>query len=137
MLKGEDHAQLMIRRICRSPSSLNGRAWHLANGEEIPLVQADGSIHFSEELIQPGTVCRERETEDTGFARRWHAVNELALGNQVDHVHAEAVDATIDPPVHHVVDRLPYLRVLPVEVRLLGAEQVQVILPAALVKLPS
>ena len=42
----------------------------------------------------------------------------------------------VDPPVHHRVDGLPDLRVLPVQVGLLAREQVQVVLPAALVELP-
>jgi len=42
------------------------------------------------------------------------------LGNQVDDVHAEAVDAAVQPPGHHLVDGAAPLGVLPVEVGLLG-----------------
>ena len=58
------------------------------------------------------------------------------LGDHVDDVHAEAVDPAVEPPAHHRVDRLPDLRVLPVEVGLLAREQVQVVLAGRLVELP-
>ena len=58
------------------------------------------------------------------------------LRQHVDDVHAEAVDAAVEPPAHHLVDRRPYLRVLPVEVGLLPGEQVEVVLPRRRVELP-
>ena len=58
------------------------------------------------------------------------------LGDHVDDVHAEAVDAAVEPPAHHRVDGLPHLRVLPVEVGLLAGEQVEEVLPRGLVELP-
>ncbi len=51
------------------------------------------------------------------------------LRQQAHDVHPEAVDAAVEPAVHHRVDRLADLGVLPVEVGLLGREQVQVVLP--------
>ena len=64
------------------------------------------------------------------------AVRLEVLGDEVDDVEAEPVDATLQPPAQHRVDRLAHLRVLPVEVRLLGVEHVQVVLAGALVGLP-
>ena len=58
------------------------------------------------------------------------------LGDQVDDVHPEAVDAPVEPPPHHRVDGTADLRVLPVEVGLAGGEQVQVVLAAGLVPGP-
>ncbi len=58
------------------------------------------------------------------------------LGDHVDDVHPEAVDAAVEPPAQHLVDRLAHRRVLPVEVRLLAGEQVQVVVAARLVQLP-
>ena len=52
----------------------------------------------------------------------------VGLGDEVDDVHPEAVDTAVEPPAHDVVDGLAHLRVLPVEVRLLTVEQVQVVL---------
>ena len=58
------------------------------------------------------------------------------LGDHVDDVHPEAVHAAVQPPAHHLVDRLPDLGVLPVEVGLLAGEQVQVVLAGVGVVLP-
>ncbi len=58
------------------------------------------------------------------------------LGDHVDDVHAEAVDPAVEPPAHHLVHRLAHLGVLPVQVRLLAGEQVEVVLPARLVVRP-
>ena len=60
-----------------------------------------------------------------------------ALGNQRNHIHAEAIDAAVKPPVHHVVHRATYGRVLPVEVRLLLRELVQEVLATLRAVLPS
>ena len=58
------------------------------------------------------------------------------LRQHVDDVHAEPVDAAVEPPAHHLVDGRPDLRVLPVEVGLLAGEQVEVVLPRRRVELP-
>ena len=50
-----------------------------------------------------------------------------ALGNQRNHIHAEAVNAAVKPPVHHVVYRAAHSRIFPVEVRLLLRELMQVV----------
>ena len=42
----------------------------------------------------------------------------VSLADQVDHVHAKAVDAFFKPIVHHVVNLSPELRILPIQVRL-------------------
>ena len=49
------------------------------------------------------------------------------LGDHADHIHAEAIDAFVTPPGHHVKDLLAYLRVIPVQVRLFFGKQVQVV----------
>ena len=48
------------------------------------------------------------------------------LCNQTDHVHPEAVYAAVKPAIHHGIDRFPELWILPVQIRLLLAEQMQV-----------
>ena len=58
------------------------------------------------------------------------------LGQHVDDVHAEAVDAAVEPPAHHRVHGLADRRLLPVQVGLLAREEVQVVLAARLVELP-
>ena len=58
------------------------------------------------------------------------------LGDQIDDVHAEAVDAPVQPPVHHRVHGGAHLGVLPVEVGLFAVEEVQVVLAGRLVQGP-
>ena len=60
-----------------------------------------------------------------------------ALGNQRNHIHAEAVNAAVKPPVHHVVHCTAHGRVLPVEIRLLLRELVQEVLATLRAVLPS
>ena len=59
-----------------------------------------------------------------------------SLPMQVHDVDAEAVDAAVEPEAQHVVHGLDDLRVVPVEVGLLGQEGVQVPLPGGLVPGP-
>src|SRR5699024_10429954 len=93
--------------------------------------------HLLQELMDPWTraVVRKAVTKsptgrDDPVRKSW------SLGDEVDHVHPEAVDATVEPPAHHVVDRGPDLWVLPVQIGLLGGEQVQVVLAGGLVQSP-
>ena len=58
------------------------------------------------------------------------------LADAVDHVDPEAVDAAVEPEAHHVVHRRLDLGVGPVQVGLLGEEEVQVVLPGGLVEGP-
>lgn len=60
-----------------------------------------------------------------------------ALGNQRNHIHAEAVNAAVKPPVHHVVYRAAHSRIFPVEVRLLLRELMQVVFATLRAVLPS
>ena len=60
----------------------------------------------------------------------------LILGDKADDIHAEAVNSLFQPPVHHVKDLVADLRVVPVEIRLLLGEEVQVILSRSLIILP-
>ena len=60
----------------------------------------------------------------------------LGLGDEIDDVHPEAVDAAVEPPNHDVLHRFSYLRVLPVQIRLLAGEQVQVVLAGGGIPLP-
>ena len=44
----------------------------------------------------------------------------LDLGDHTDYIHPESVDALFAPPVHHIEYFTANLRILPVQVRLLG-----------------
>ena len=88
-------------------------------------------VHLGQELVDARPVDEEREAVTA------RAVGQRrVLGEHVDHVHAEPVDAAVEPPAHHRVDGLAHLRVLPVEVGLLAREQVEVVLAGRGVELP-
>lgn len=61
----------------------------------------------------------------------------LVLADEVDDIETEAVCAAAEPEAHDVMDGLANLWVLPVQVGLLFAEQVQVVLVGSLIVLPS
>jgi hypothetical protein len=58
------------------------------------------------------------------------------LSDAVDHVHAKAVDAAIEPEAQRVVHGLHHLRLVPVEIGLLAQEEMQVPLARGLVPGP-
>jgi hypothetical protein len=58
------------------------------------------------------------------------------LGDHVDDVHPETVDPTVEPTAHHLVDRPADLGILPVQIRLLAGEEMEVVLLGRLVELP-
>ncbi len=80
---------------------------HVAPGERLAVHLLQIGVQVRAHLVAPGV---------------------HVLADQVDHVHAEAGDAAVEPPVHHRVDLGPERRVRPVEVGLRGAEEVQVVL---------
>ena len=50
------------------------------------------------------------------------------LRDYVDGIHSETVNATVQLPVHHLVDGFAHPGVLPVQIGLLAGKKVQVIL---------
>ena len=58
----------------------------------------------------------------------------LGLDQPVGHIHPEAVHATVQPEAQDVLELVPDLRVLPVQIRLGGVEQVQVPVPGGAVR---
>ena len=58
------------------------------------------------------------------------------LGNHVDDIHSEAVDPLVQPPPHHGIHIFAHLRIVPVQIRLLGRENVQIILLSVFVIRP-
>ena len=73
------------------------------------------------------------EGDDEPLARNRRCVGKpVGLGDEVDDVHAEAIDAAVEPPAHDVVDGLSDVGVLPVQIRLLAVEQMEVVLAGGL-----
>ena len=62
---------------------------------------------------------------DESLSRHWSRVGKpLGLGDEVDDVHAETVDAAVKPPNHHVPHGFTYLGMLPVQIWLFAVEEV-------------
>ncbi len=137
MLEREDHVELAARGVGDPPGQVDRRARHLTDGQQVPRGQADLTVHLGEELLEAGAVRHRCVRRPEGGAGRHRAVGQGGVAREeVDDVHPEAVDTTVDPPAHHGVDGPPHVGVLPVEVGLLAREQVQVVLAARLVELP-
>jgi hypothetical protein len=138
VLELEDHVDLGARGIGEEHAVLDRDARHLADGQQLALAAVeDLAVHLLQELVdarpghEVGAAVAEPATRDRD------AVGQLGvLGDEVDHVHPEAVGAPVQPAAHHRVDRLADVRVLPVEVGLLAREEVQVVLARRLVELP-
>lgn len=117
-------SSLAALRIGDERRLLEGDSGHLADGEVGAVaVREDGPVHLLQVLVQ----ARSDSADDAGAAAL--AVDRLdVLRDEVDDVHPEAVDPAVEPPVHHRVDSLAHLGVLPVEVGLLHREQVEEVL---------
>lgn len=57
-----------------------------------------------------------------------HVRQTRGLGYQIDHVHAESVASAVEPEAHNIPNCLPYFWVVPIQVRLLGDVEAQIIL---------
>src|SRR5215218_9421376 len=138
VLELEDHVELMAARIGVESGLFDSYAWHLADGDQAFTSGEDFAVHLLEELVDARPVDEVRHAVAVEAAVAHVAVGQLGVfGDEVDYVHAEAVDAALQPPAHHGVECLADLRVLPVEVGLLTREQVQVVLARFVVELPS
>ena len=58
------------------------------------------------------------------------------FGDQADHIHPEAVNTFVQPPVHHIIDLSPHPGIIPVKIRLLFGKQMQIIHICCLVIFP-
>ena len=134
VLEGEDHVQLAAV-VGGVADGLFGCAARLAHGQQVVLVQ-HALAHLAQVAVGRLRVLVAALAVAVDLAGPHGAVVEVLLADHGNHVHAEAVHTLVAPPGHHVVDLVAHLRVGPVEVGLLAAEQVQVILAGGLVELP-
>ena len=136
MLELEHHVDLGTCGIGEQLRVLDGDAGHLADGEELSVPAGEhGLVHLVHELVDPRAV--DERTESVPVARIESTVGQFGiLRDEVDDVHPEPVHAPVEPPPHHRVDGLTDLGVLPVQIRLLLREHVQVVLARLLVELP-
>ena len=130
VLELEDHVQLAAGRIGVEPRLFGCHRRHLADRHELAVAAGeDLAGHLGEVVVHVRSVGEPVDGDDEPLPRDRRCVGEpVGLGDEIDDVHAEAVDTAVEPPAHDVVHRAPYLRVLPVQVGLLPVEQVQVVL---------
>ena len=113
MLELEYHGEFTTVRIAVEFCDLCSRAPGLAHRDQITFLECLPA-QFPQEFMEPGPVVRD------------HPVR--FLGDLVDHIQPESAHAFIHPPEDHVVDLPAHLRVLPVEIRLLHRELVEIVL---------
>ena len=119
VLELEDHVDLVARRVGVEAGLFDGHAGHLADVEQLPVVVGeDLAVHLLQEIVDARAADVERRAVAQPAGVRGAVGQPRVLGEHVDDVHAEAVDAAVQPPAHHPVDGLADLRVLPVEVGL-------------------
>ena len=149
VVEQEQHVEFLVGRIGNELVAFRSDARRLADVHVALTALEHLTAHFGEELVEPRTIGTERARVRVSlFAylsfgqfrvdlSRQPSVAIEMFRDQGDHVHAEAVDAAIHPPVHHPVHGLANLRILPIQIRLLPGELVEVVLAALRIVLPS
>ena len=135
MLKMENHAELRALGIGIFLGFVHGHAGRLADGQKV-ILRKDAAVHLLQVLVDTRAVVDVGAVEAQVADRVLTVRETLVLGDHADDVHAEAVDALLAPPGHHVEDLVADLRVLPVKIRLLLREEVEIVLAGLLVILP-
>ena len=99
---------------------------YLAHQHAVAGIAVDQPTQATQDLMAVGLVVEIRQRL-TGLAAG--IVGEARiLARAVNDIDAKAVDAAVEPEAQHVMHGRDHLRVAPVEVRLLGQKQVQVVL---------
>ena len=113
MLKVEDHVELMP--VCAGVffSFFQRNTGTFAHGHDI-IVAEHLFMHFLQVLMYVRAVYAIGRQIAVGIVRKC-----LRLGDQTDYVHAETVNAFVEPPAHHVVNLSAQFWIAPVEIGLL------------------
>ena len=122
VLELEDHVKLASGGVGVEGGLASRGSGHLANGDDVagPGCE-DLLVHLVEELVDARPVGHRGEGVAVEVALALGRVGErVGLGDEVDDVHAEAVNTALQPPGHHLVNGAAHLGILPVEVGLLG-----------------
>ena len=122
MLELEDHVELGAGGIGVEGGLASRGSGHLPDGDDVAGPgREDLLVHLAEELVDARAVGHRGECVAVKVSLALGRIGErVGFGDEVDDVHAEAVDAAVQPPGHHLVDGAAHLRILPVEVGLLG-----------------
>ena len=138
MLELEDHVELVPFGSGEQDCLGDGDARHLADGEHVDVTAGENlAVHFLEELVVART---DGEVLIAGSVQRPGPRLGIrqggVLADHIDDIHAETIDAAVQPPAHHREHRLANLGVLPVQVGLLTRENVQIVLAGLLIPGP-
>ena len=120
VVEREHHLEFFLRRICVAQAVVEGCGRHLSHGHHVG--NAGVSDKLFQVLMDPGAVRIESSAVSDEVVFQY-----IRLGDQVDHVEAEASDALLLPEADDILELFSHLRVLPVEVCLGDIEQMQVI----------
>ena len=135
VLKLEDHAEFLAVAAGVLLGLVDRDARCLADGQQV-VMREHAIVHFLQVLVDARPVADVRREVAVAVCLEGAVWEGLVFGDHRDDIHAEAVDALLAPPGHHVEDGIAHLRVLPVEVRLLLGEAVQVVLVRRCIVLP-
>ena len=113
VLELEYHAQFLAVAAAEAFSALHIGAPGFAHGDQSFFAEGFPR-HFLQEFVKPGTV-------GSDFLLRY-------LRNLIDHVQTETADALVHPEANHLVQFLPQSGIVPVQIRLLGCELMEIIL---------
>jgi hypothetical protein len=130
VVEGKHHVQAVLDELA---GLLDGDVERLADGEHV--VVPDRLVDQLADVFvdsRPGDEVFRSGQGGVGVPVR----EPLHFREEVDHVHAEAVDSLLQPPRHHLVDVLANAGVSPVQVGLFRVEQVEVPRAALLVVAP-
>ena len=94
VLELEDHVQLAAGRIGVEPRLFGCHPRHLADRDELAVAAAeDLAGHLGEVLVHVGSVGELVDRDDESLSRDRRRIGKaLGLGDEIDDVHAEAVD---------------------------------------------
>ena len=136
VLELDEHVEFASVWVAEQEGRLGGGVRGFPDGERAGMVGECALVHLLEELVQARAVGEALVADAEGSACGTPVGQPRALRDDVDRVDPETVHPSIEPPVHHVVDGVANLGILPVQVRLLAREQVQVVLARGRVVLP-
>ena len=134
VLELKAHGKLAAIEICVGFCLFDRDGRALAHGQQI-IPGQNAAVHLPEIFMHVRAVRHER-SRGVAVCPRCAVGQTGGLGDEADDIHAEAVDALLKPPVHHVENLIPHGGIVPVEVRLLFREEVQVVHPGLLIQLP-
>ena len=125
VLKLEDHVELCPFIVCVLPGLFHSDIRGFSHRQQV-IMRENFLIHFLQIIVHIWPV--EGTSAITVKSVDHRCVGKpLRLGNQADHVHAEAVDPLFAPARHHIKNFPSHAGIVPVEIRLFSGKLVQVI----------